>query len=68
MARTPHDVLKAAVTKDHRSIRQIAREAGMAASGIVRFVSGERGLSSRAFDRLTSVLGLELRPRQKDGS
>jgi|LakMenEpi03Aug12_release.lakeMendotaPanAssembly.Ray.scaffolds.fasta_scaffold206105_3 hypothetical protein len=59
----PHDTLRAALVLDRRPVRQIAREANVPHSVLVRFASRQRGMSARSFDRVASVLGYELRPR-----
>ena len=57
-------------------LRRAIRESGMTAyrlsalsrvnvGAMSRFLSGERGLSLDAVDRLVEVLDLELRPRRK---
>jgi hypothetical protein len=59
----PHDTLRAALVLDRRPLRQIAREALVSPSVLVRFAKRERGMSAPTFDRLAGVLGYELRPR-----
>lgn len=60
----PSDFLKAAITNDGRPLTRIAKEAGIDHGILVRFVSGERGITTLTLDRVCGVLGLELRPRQ----
>jgi hypothetical protein len=56
------DSLRAAILTDGRTFRRIAGQASVPASTITRFVRRERGLSSRAFDRVANAVGVELRP------
>lgn len=58
----PSDSLRAAILTDGRPLRQIAASASLPASSITRFIRRERGLSSRAFDRVAGVVNVELRP------
>lgn len=58
----PSDSLRAAILTDGRPLRRIAAQASLPASSITRFVRRQRGLSSRAFDRVAGVVGCELRP------
>jgi len=53
---------------DRRPVRQIAREAAVPHSVLVRFMQRRRGMSAPTFDRVAGVLGYELRPRQRDAS
>lgn len=57
--------LKQAIAKDGRTLRALARDAGIAPIQISRFVRGTRGLNSGAVDVLCETLGLELRPKRK---
>lgn len=59
---TASDSLRAAILTDGRPLRQIAATASLPASSITRFIRRERGLSSRAFDRVAGVVNVELRP------
>jgi transcriptional regulator with XRE-family HTH domain len=52
--------------KARGTVREIAREAGVSASMITRFVQGG-DLRGRTLDRLAQVLGLELRRVVKGG-
>jgi hypothetical protein len=54
--------LRAAILTDGRSMRRIASQARLPATSITRFIRRERGLSSRAFDRVAGVVDCELRP------
>lgn len=56
------DSLRAAVLTDGRPLRRIAGQASVPASSISRFIRRQRGLSSRAMDRVAGVVGFELRP------
>jgi len=56
------DSLRAAILTDGRPLRHIAGEASVPPSTITRFIRRERGLSSRAFDRVAGAVGVELRP------
>jgi hypothetical protein len=58
----PSDSLRAAILTDGRPMRWIASQARLPASSISRFIRRERGLSSRAFDRVAGVVNCELRP------
>jgi hypothetical protein len=61
---SPHDTLRAALVLDRRPVRQIARQANVPHSVLVRFAKRQRGMSAPSFDRVANVLGYELRPRQ----
>ena len=58
----PSEAIRLAVIEDGRPLRQIAREAAVPSSVVIRFVNRRRGLSSRSIDRIADVLGVELRP------
>lgn len=58
----PSDSLRAAILTDGRPLRRIAAQASLPASSITRFISRERGLSSRSFDRVAAAVNCELRP------
>ena len=58
----PTDSLRAAILLDGRPLRRIAEQAKLPASSVTRFVRRERGLSSRAFDRVAAAVRVELRP------
>lgn len=60
----PSDFLKAAITTDGRPLTRIAKEAGIDHGILVRFLSGQRGMTTPTLDRVCGVLGLELRPRR----
>jgi hypothetical protein len=61
----PSDSLRAAILTDGRPLRRIAESARLPASSISRFLSRERGLSSRAFDRVANAVNCELRPASR---
>lgn len=56
------DSLRTAILTDGRTFRLIAGQASVPASTITRFIRRQRGLSSRAFDRVANAVGVELRP------
>jgi hypothetical protein len=56
--------VRAAVEASGRSRYSICKEIGLAQSNLSRFMSGEKGLSMDALDRLGILLGLELRRRR----
>lgn len=56
------DALRAAILTDGRPLRRIAGQASVPASTITRFIRRQRGLSSRALDRVANAVGVELRP------
>lgn len=58
----PSEAMRAAILEDGRPLRQIAREAELPSSSIIRFVNRKRCLSSRSLDRVAAVIGVELRP------
>lgn len=58
------DELRRAIQRDGRSVYALARETGLSAIQIWRFLRDERGLTTPAVDQLCDVLGLELRPRR----
>jgi|694.fasta_scaffold58269_7 hypothetical protein len=65
MQRTaPSDTLRAAVTLDARPVHRIARTANVPPTVLSRFMRGERGMTTRSFDRVAAAVGLELRPRR----
>lgn len=57
--------LQAAIERDGRSLRALARDAGVSPIQVSRFVRGERGLNSPAVDALCEALGLTLTPKPK---
>lgn len=57
--------LRDALRSCELSYREIGRSTGIDHSQLVRFVSGERGLSLESMDAVASFLGLELRRRTK---
>ncbi len=54
------DTLKTAIEKSDKSRYQISKDTGIAQSVLSRFMSGERGLSMEALERLFEYLGLEV--------
>ncbi len=63
------ETLRSAVKRDGRSMRQLAADAGVDRSCLVRFVNEDRMLTLPAVDRLCDLLGLQLRPaRGRKGS
>ncbi len=58
----PSDSLRAAILTDGRPLRRIAKQASLPASSITRFIRRQRGLSSRAVDRVAAAVNCELRP------
>jgi len=59
---TVSETIKRAIESDSRTPYRIAQEAGISQSTLSRFVNLGSGLSQDAIDRLSPVLGLELRP------
>lgn len=55
------EAMRAAIVSDGRPLRQIAREAGLPSSSVIRFVNRRRGLPSRSLDRVAAVIGVGLR-------
>jgi plasmid maintenance system antidote protein VapI len=58
------DQIRAAIERDGRTVYALARDAGVSAIQIWRFLRDERGLTTAVVDRLCETLGLELRPRR----
>jgi len=56
------DPLRRAIRKSGLSHYRIAKEAGLQAGQLDRFMSGERDLMAGSADRLAAYFGLELRP------
>lgn len=54
------DRLKKAIRKSGKSRYRLARESGIAESALSRLVSGERGLSIEAAEKLALALDLEI--------
>lgn len=54
------DQIRTVVQKDGRSVSQLAKQAGIHKSQVVRFKNGERGLTTRSLDALCMVLGIEI--------
>jgi transcriptional regulator with XRE-family HTH domain len=53
-------IVRAAITADGRSIRQIAIAAGLEPMTVGRYASGERDLTSERLGRLMGALGLRV--------
>ena len=45
------------------SIYQVSKQSGVANASLLRFLSGKRGLSMEAIDKLADFFGLELTPK-----
>ena len=60
------DAIAQAITDSDETPAEIARGSGIAKSQLSRLLSGERGLSADAIERLAEYLGLEIviRPRR----
>jgi len=54
------DQLRKAIEDSGLSIHAVGRGAGVTHPSILRFLSGERGLTSKSIDALCAFLGLEL--------
>lgn len=63
-AKTMSRSLKDAISKAEVTRYRIAKETGISESALSRFMSGERGLSMEALDRLLEYLGLEVVERK----
>ncbi len=59
---TISDALRRALIDSGLSAYELARRSGVNVAAVLRFKSGERSLKLESVDRLTEVLGLELRP------
>jgi hypothetical protein len=59
------DSLRTAILTDGRPLRRIAASADVPASTICRFIHRQRGLSSKAFDRVCVAVNWELRPASR---
>ena len=59
--RKPSEILRAAITLDERTQTEIARDSRISKAILSRFVSRQRGLSTRSFDRVATSLGYGLR-------
>jgi transcriptional regulator with XRE-family HTH domain len=70
---TVTETLKAEIQGSGRNLSQLARDSGVSAGQLSRFVRGERMLTGEAIDKLCSTLGLRLarerkpRPAPKEG-
>ena len=60
MPRSVSQVLKDAIRRSGRSIRDISRATEVDSGNLGRFLHGERGLSTQSVDALCHELGLEL--------
>lgn len=73
MARKPKqpetltDQLRRFLESSGESMYAIAEATGIDKSALSRFLSGERGVSAKALDKLGEHLGLELRRRPAKG-
>ncbi len=56
------DPLRCAIRASRLSHYRIAKDAGLQAGQLDRFMSGERDLMAASVDRLAAYFGLELRP------
>ena len=57
------DQLRDAIEASGETRYRISKETGIAQSALSRFMSGERGLTSSAVDKLAEYLNLELTKR-----
>jgi transcriptional regulator with XRE-family HTH domain len=70
------DELRDCIERDPRAPHAIARDAGVSAASLSRFLAGKRGLTSDTIDALAAELGIHLgaptrargRPRKEAGS
>lgn len=56
------DQLREAIRASGQSLNRICIEAGLNSSQLSRFMTGKRGLTTEAVDKLCHVLGLRLAP------
>ncbi len=63
------DELKAAIRDSAKTRYRLAQETGVAESALSRLMSGQRGLSIEAAEKLAGALGMEiiLRPAKRRG-
>ena len=59
------DAIREAIERDERSRYRIAKDIGVTQGHLSRLMSGERGLSVDAVERLAEYLGLEIIIRPK---
>lgn len=59
------DELKRAIERRGESLQSIARGSGVAASQLSRMMTGKRGLSLDAAERLADYLGLQIKVTPK---
>jgi transcriptional regulator with XRE-family HTH domain len=52
--------LKAAIAQSSRTVRQLAREAGVSEVALTQFLAGTRDLRLATAEKLADVLGLKL--------
>ena len=62
------DSIRDAIDASGKTRYRIAQDSGIAESMLSRLMSGERGLSIDALERLTAYLDLEILVRPKKGS
>lgn len=64
---TIYEQLRLAIERSERSRYSIAKEAGVAEAQLSQFMSGSKGLSIEALERLVAVLELEvvIRPKSR---
>ena len=53
--------LRRLIRERGESLAEIGRQTGVSHTVLSRFLRGERGLTTKSFDRLCAYLGLELR-------
>jgi hypothetical protein len=51
--------------KAYGSVYRVAKDSGIHEAQLQRFANGERGLHSKAIDKLAAFFGLELQPKVK---
>lgn len=59
------DTLKKAIRASGMSVYQICKETGLDKGAMSRFIAGKRGLQTDSVDKLCTLLGLELTPKEK---
>lgn len=62
---TPSEALRQAIQSSDKTAYQIAKESGVAAIVISRFLRGERDLRLSTLDKLAPVVGLVLKEGKK---
>lgn len=68
MKTTLTTTLRTALAEETRSMREIARQAGISDSQLIRWRRGERDIRLRTADRLAEVLGVRATRKKKVGS